>query len=293
MNTRNRGAPLAGALLAFLAAIPALAAAEDAETARLIQEPRHSRVGGRGARPAGLEGSTEGRRHGRGCRAHRLPAAGGARRHARGRARARGRGARGRGCGCRDRRLRGRRHPGRAEDPLDAAPLRRRRALPCDPGLCRPRHRAHQHAEGRRPRDVRARARLHVRPCARVRRPTCRCSRKANGRTKPCPRAGCGRSRGARCWSSASAASAPRPRSARKRARDESHRDPQFRHRRAAVRRGSGPDEGPARICRARRRHRGHAAADAGHERPLRQGASSMPRSAARSSSTSAAAAPS
>jgi len=37
MNTRNRGAPLAGALLAFLAAIPALAAAEDAETARLIE----------------------------------------------------------------------------------------------------------------------------------------------------------------------------------------------------------------------------------------------------------------
>ena len=38
MNTQNRGAPLTGALLAFLAAFPALAAAEDAETARLIQE---------------------------------------------------------------------------------------------------------------------------------------------------------------------------------------------------------------------------------------------------------------
>ena len=38
MNTRNRGAVLIGALLALLAAIPALAAAEDAETARLIQE---------------------------------------------------------------------------------------------------------------------------------------------------------------------------------------------------------------------------------------------------------------
>src|SRR6185503_1808977 len=38
MNTPNRGAPLTGALLAFLAAFPVLAAAEDAETARLIQE---------------------------------------------------------------------------------------------------------------------------------------------------------------------------------------------------------------------------------------------------------------
>ena len=38
MNTRIRGASLAAPLLAFLAAIPALAAAEDAETARLIQD---------------------------------------------------------------------------------------------------------------------------------------------------------------------------------------------------------------------------------------------------------------
>ena len=54
-----------------------------------------------------------------------------------------------------------------------------------------------------------------------------------------------------------------------------------------------GPAGQAAAVRRARRRHRQHAAADAGDEGPVRQQGSSMPRSAARSSSTSAAAAPS